>query len=101
MQSWGSPFLRNGTYFYESFAAADVMGCRMQQSRQPICAYYGAGSDGAGAPDRLWELNQNGTDVVPGTEFGGGMASGCHAVGRVCVEPTTPTRCAATSSASR
>ena len=74
VQSWGSPFLRNGTYFYESFAAADVMGCRMQQSRQPICAFYGAGSEGAGAPDRLWEINQNGTDVVEGTEVGGGMA---------------------------
>ena len=74
VQSWGSPFLRNGTYFYESFAAADVMGCRMQQSRQPICAFYGAGSEGAGAPDRLWEINQNGTDVVEGSEVGGGMA---------------------------
>lgn len=68
---WGSPFLRNGTYFYESFSQADVMGCRIQQSRHPICAFYGAGSDGAGAPDRLWELNQNGTDVVPGSEYGG------------------------------
>jgi hypothetical protein len=71
MNSWGSPFLRNGTYFYESFAKADVMGCRMQQSRHPICAFYVAGSDTAGAPDRQWELNQNGTDVVAGTEFGG------------------------------
>jgi hypothetical protein len=71
MNPWGSPFLRNGTYFYESFAKADVMGCRMQQSRHPICAFYEAGSEGAGAPDRQWEINQNGTDVIPGSEFGG------------------------------
>jgi hypothetical protein len=76
MNSWASPFLRNGTYFYEAFAKADVMGCRIQQSRHPICAFYGANSDTAGAPDRLWEINQNGTDVVPGTEYGG--------------DPTTP-----------
>lgn len=68
---WFSDFLRNGTYFYEAFSRADVMGCRIQQSRQPICAFYGAGSTGAGAPDRLWEINQNGTDVVPGSEYGG------------------------------
>jgi len=68
---WFSPLLRNGTYFYEAFARADVMGCRIQQSRHPICAFYGAGSDTAGAPDRLWEVNQNGTDVVPGSEYGG------------------------------
>ena len=74
MFPWGSPFLRNGTYFYEAFGTHDVMGCRMQQSRQVICAFYGAGSDGAGAPDREWEINQNGTDVVDGTEVGGGMA---------------------------
>jgi hypothetical protein len=72
VQSWGSPFLRNGTYFYEAFPTANTMGCRMQQSRQIICAYYPAGSDGAGAPDRQWEINQNGTDVVPGSEVGGG-----------------------------
>jgi hypothetical protein len=75
MNPWGSPFLRNGTYFYESFSQADVMGCRMQQSRQVICAFYPAGSEGAGAPDRQWEINQNGTDVVPGSEVGGGQAS--------------------------
>jgi hypothetical protein len=67
--AWRSPFLRNGTYFYEAFAKANVMGCRMQQSRHPICAFYRAGSDTAGAPDRLWEINQNGTDVR--WEFGG------------------------------
>lgn len=71
---WFSPWLRNGTYFYEAFAKAEVMGCRMQQSRHPICAYYGADSGTAGAPDRLWEINQNGTDVVPGSEFGGDPA---------------------------
>lgn len=75
MNPWGSPFLRNGTYFYEAFAGSEVMGCRVQQSRHPICAYYQANSDGAGAPDRLWEINQNGTDVVPGTEFSVGDAS--------------------------
>ena len=74
MQPWGSWLLRNGTYFYEAFPAADVMGCRMQQSRQVICAFYVAGSDTAGAPDRLWETNQNGTDVVRGSEVGGGAA---------------------------
>jgi hypothetical protein len=69
---WRSPFLRNGTYFYEAFAGANVMGCRLQQSRHPICAFYRAGSDTAGAPDRLWEINQNGTDVR--WEYGGDPA---------------------------
>jgi hypothetical protein len=72
---WGSPFLRNGTYFYEAFAGVDTMGCRIQQSRHPICAFYRADSDSAGSPDRLWEINQNGTDVVPGTEYGGDPAA--------------------------
>jgi hypothetical protein len=66
---WGSPFLRDGTYFYEAFAGSEVMGCRMQQGKEPVCAYYQADSDGAGAPDRQWEIGQNGTDVVRGTEY--------------------------------
>lgn len=91
VQDWGSPFLRNGTYFYESFPAADVMGCRIQQSRHPICAYYPAGSEGAGAPDRQWELNQNGTDVVPGTEYGGDPSTeGLDAAWAVCAAGTDP-----------
>ena len=91
MNAWGSPFLRNGTYFYEAFATAEVMGCRMQQSRHPICAYYGAGSDGAGAPDRLWEVNQNGTDVVSGTEFGGDpVVSGLSNAWAMCSSTDDP-----------
>jgi hypothetical protein len=91
MNTWGSPLLRNGTYFYESFARADVMGCRIQQSRHPICAFYEAGSDTAGAPDRLWEINQNGTDVVPGTEYGGDpTAPGLRDVWATCSQTDDP-----------
>jgi hypothetical protein len=95
MNVWGSPFLRNGTYFYEAFAGADVMGCRIQQSRHPICAFYRAGSDAAGAPDRLWEINQNGTDVVAGTEYGGDPTiPGLRDVWATCSRTDDPdTRC--------
>lgn len=78
MNPWGSPFRPNGTYLYEAFPQAPTFGCRMQQSRHPICAYYKASTPGtpnyAGGPDRLWEINQNGGDVT--SEFGG--------------DPTTP-----------
>jgi hypothetical protein len=91
MNPWSSPFLRNGTYFYESFAKADVMGCRIQQSRHPICAFYGAGSETAGAPDRAWEINQNGTDVVAGTEYGGDPGvSGLAAAWAMCSSSDDP-----------
>lgn len=70
---WGSPWRQNGTYLYEAFPHAPAFGCRMQQSRHPICAYYRQNVPGtpnfAGGPDRLWEINQNGGDVI--TEFGG------------------------------
>jgi hypothetical protein len=61
--SWASPFRRNGSYLYEAFPRAWTFGCRMQQSRRPICALYNDGEGTAGGADRQWEINQNGTDV--------------------------------------
>jgi hypothetical protein len=73
MNPWGSWMRPNGTYLYEAFPHAWAFGCRMQQSRHPICALYRPDTDGvenyAGGPDRLWEINQNGGDVTD--EFGG------------------------------
>ena len=64
---WGSPWRQNGTYLYEAFPRHWAFGCRMQQSRHPICALYQPNAPGtpsyAGGPDRLWEINQNGTQV--------------------------------------
>jgi len=75
MNPWGSPWRQNGTYFYEALPQAWTFGCRMQQSRHPICALYRPVSAGtpsyAGGPDRIYEVNQNGGEVVPGSEFGG------------------------------
>lgn len=72
---WGSPWRQNGTYLYEAFPQAWTWGMRMQQSRHPIAALYQPNAPGtpnyAGGPDRLYEVNQNGGDVVPGSEFGG------------------------------
>jgi hypothetical protein len=66
---WGSPFRRNGTYLYEAFPGAWTFGCRLQQSRRPICALYNDGMGHAGGSDRQWEINQNGGDVTD--EYGG------------------------------
>jgi hypothetical protein len=60
---WGSALRRNGTYLYEAFPRAWTFGCRMQQSRHPICALYNDGEGHAGGPDRQWEVNQNGGEV--------------------------------------
>lgn len=96
-QSWGSPWVRNGLYFYEAFPAThpdgnqyDTFGCRMQQSRRPICAYMRPGSDGAGSPDREWEVNQNGTDVVPGSEYGGAPFNELANVWATCAATDDP-----------
>lgn len=69
MQSWGSWLRRNGTYLYEAFPGYWTFGCRMQQSRHPICALYNTGFNYAGSSDRIWEINQNGGDVTD--EYGG------------------------------
>jgi hypothetical protein len=61
--SWGSPLRKNGTYLYEAFPRAWTFGCRMQQSRHPICALYNSGESFAGSTDRIWEVNQNGGEV--------------------------------------
>jgi hypothetical protein len=61
--SWGSPLRKSGTYLYEAFPRAWTFGCRMQQSRHPICALYNDGESFAGSSDRIWEINQNGGDV--------------------------------------
>jgi hypothetical protein len=71
--SWGSPLRPNGTYLYEAFPRAWTFGCRMQQSRHPICALYNTGTQYAGSTDRQWEINQNGTDVR--YEYGGDPAA--------------------------
>lgn len=70
---WSSPLRPNGTYLYEAFPRAWTFGCRMQQSRHPICALYNAGEQYAGSTDRQWEINQNGGDVR--YEYGGDPAS--------------------------
>ena len=64
MQPWGSFMRRNGTYLYEAFPGYWTFGCRMQQSRIPICALYMNDSGTAGtSPSRRWEINQNGGEV--------------------------------------
>jgi hypothetical protein len=87
MQPWGSAIRRNGTYLYEAFPGYYTFGCRMQQSRHPICAYYINDFGTAGTfPSRQWEINQNGGDVT--FQFGGdpstpGLADvwkGCNTV---------------------
>jgi len=61
---------QNGTYIYETFAGNWTFGCRMQQSKHPICALYQP-SDGPPAfPHRRWEINQNGGDVASETSGG-------------------------------
>lgn len=71
MQSWGSYLRRNGTYLYEAFPGYWTFGCRMQQSKHPICALYQNDLGTAGtSPSRRWEINQNGGDVT--YEQGGG-----------------------------
>jgi hypothetical protein len=71
MQSWGSALRRNGTYLYEGFPGYWTFGCRMQQSKHPICALYMDDYGTAGTkPSRVWEINQNGGDVT--YELGGG-----------------------------
>jgi hypothetical protein len=63
-------FLRaNGTYLYENFVGGWTFGCRMQQSKQPICALYEPANGFAGGPTRQWEINQNGGEVA--SESGG------------------------------
>ena len=54
----------NGTYLYETFAGYWAFGCRMQQSKHPICALYEPTDGYAGGPTRHWEINQNGGDVI-------------------------------------
>ncbi len=71
--SWFSPFRKNGTYLYEAFPRSWTFGCRMQQSRHPICALYNDGESFAGSTDRQWEVNQNGGDVR--FQFGGDPAA--------------------------
>jgi len=75
VQSWGSALRKNGTYLYEAFPGFWTFGCRMQQSRHPICALYMNDLGTAGTkPSRLWEINQNGGEVT--FQYGG--------------DPTTP-----------
>ena len=73
---WGSWHRQNGTYLYEGFPQAWTFGCRMQQSRHPICALYRPNVPGtpnfSGGPDRLWEINQTGGQVTD--QFGGDPA---------------------------
>jgi hypothetical protein len=59
----------NGTYLYEGYEGAWTFGCRLQQSKHPICSLYGPEPGGAGSTARRWEINQNGLDVR--SEWGG------------------------------
>jgi hypothetical protein len=71
IQEWGSALRRNGTYLYEAFPGYWTFGCRMQQSKHPICALYMDDYGTAGTkPSRRWEINQNGGEVS--FERGGG-----------------------------
>jgi hypothetical protein len=63
----------NGTYLYETFAGHWTFGCRMQQSKHPICALYEPADGFAGGPTRQWEINQNGGEVA--SEQNGGPPS--------------------------
>jgi hypothetical protein len=75
VQSWGSALRRNGTYLYEAFPGSWTFGCRMQQSKHPICALYQNDFGTAGtSPSRVYEINQNGGEVTD--EFGGGPHQG-------------------------
>jgi hypothetical protein len=75
MQPWGSAIRRNGTYLYEAFPGFWTFGCRMQQSKRPICALYMDDFGTAGTkPSRRWEINQNGGEVTD--EFGGDPSIG-------------------------
>jgi hypothetical protein len=65
----------NGTYLYETFAGHWTFGCRMQQSKHPICALYEPADGFAGGPTRQWEINQNGGEVAA-EENGGPPAPG-------------------------
>jgi hypothetical protein len=55
---------QNGTYLYETFAGNWTFGCRMQQSKHPICALYQPADGPPAFPYRRWEINQNGGDVA-------------------------------------
>lgn len=61
----------NGTYIYETFAGHWTFGCRMQQSKHPICALYQPENGPPAFPYRRWEINQNGGDVQ--SELNGGQ----------------------------
>ena len=68
---------QNGTYIYETFAGHWTFGCRMQQSKHPICALYQPADGPPAQPYRRWEINQNGGDVT--SELNGGPATGAIA----------------------
>lgn len=94
MQEWGSFIRRNGTYLYEAFPGHWTFGCRMQQSRHPICALYNDDFGTAGTkPSRRWEINQNGGDVT--SEFGGDPSTpGLGVVWKSCTSEVDPdTQC--------
>jgi hypothetical protein len=90
VQSWGSALRRNGTYLYEAFPHYWTFGCRMQQSRHPICALYMDDDGTAGTkPSRRWEINQNGGEVT--SEFGGDPTTpGLADVWKTCTSTQDP-----------
>ena len=89
MQSWGSFIRRNGTYLYEAFPGAWTFGCRMQQSKHPICALYMDDFGTAGTkPSRVWEINQNGGEVT--FERGGGPGGLNPAAWKGCTSTEDP-----------
>jgi len=89
VQEWGSPFRRNGTYLYEGFPGYWTFGCRMQQSKHPICALYMDDYGTAGTkPSRRWEINQNGGEVS--FESGGGPGGLAPAAWKGCDSAQDP-----------
>lgn len=89
MQSWGSHLRRNGTYLYEAFPGYWTFGCRMQQSKHPICALYRNDFGTAGTdPSRVWEINQNGGEVT--FERGGGPGGLNPAAWKGCTTTQDP-----------
>ena len=68
---------QNGTYIYETMAGHWTFGCRMQQSKHPICALYQPADGPPAQPYRRWEINQNGGDVA--SDKNGGPATGALA----------------------
>jgi hypothetical protein len=54
---------QDGIYNYDAFAGHHTLGCRLQDNRQPICAFFDNTPRGPGQGGRVFEIShfQNGT----------------------------------------